>query len=122
MQQLRFHHVGIPTREKLSEDCYNKELKHHATGYFETPYGVEWMNFDDDNTLPEIIKTTPHIAFEVDDIQEALKGKEVVLEPTSPAEHVTVAFIKDGRTLVELIQFDRPESEIWPHPEKFLLK
>ncbi|MGI9282895.1 MAG: VOC family protein [Endozoicomonas sp.] len=119
MQKLRFHHVGIPTREKLPDDCYNEKLKLHATGYFETPYAVEWMNFDEDNSLPDIIKTTPHIAFEVEDLEAALKGKEVVLAPRSPAKHVTVAFIKDGRTLIELIQFDRPESELWPHPEKF---
>ena len=33
MQELKFHHVGIPTSEKLPEEDYNKKLKMHATGY-----------------------------------------------------------------------------------------
>ena len=119
MQILRFHHVGIPTDKKLPDADYNEELKLHGSGYFDNPYGIEWHNFDEDNELPEIIKTTPHVAFVVDDIEEALKGKKVVLEPSSPAEGVTVAFIQDGDALVELLEFARPEQEVWPHPGKF---
>ena len=77
------------------------------------------MHFDEDNNLPEIIKTVPHVAYVVHDLEAALKGKDIVLPPESPCEGVTVAFIMDGRNLVELMQFDRPEQEIWPHPNKF---
>lgn len=119
MQTLRFHHVGIPTARKLPNKDYNAELKIHGSGYFETPYGVEWHNFDDDNELPEIIKTMPHVAFEVEDVYEAIKGKTVILKPNSPVDDVVVAFIMDGDALVELIQFNKPENEIWPHPNKF---
>ena len=119
MQTLRFHHVGIPTEKKLPDADYNEKLKLHGSGYFDNPYGIEWHNFDEDNELPEIIKTTPHVAFVVNDLKEALKGKKVVLEPNSPTENVTVAFIMDGDALVELLEFTRPEQEIWPHPGKF---
>lgn len=119
MQKLRFHHVGIPVKRRLPDEDYNKELKLHGSGYFDTPYGIEWHNFDEDNSLPDIIKTVPHVAFVVDDVYEAIKGKNVVLQPTSPTDDVVVAFILDGDALVELIQFNRPEQEIWPHPGKF---
>lgn len=119
MQELRFHHIGIPTSEKLPKADHNKKLKLTATGYFDGPYAIEWMNFDDDNSLPEIIRTTPHIAYVVDDLAEALKGKSIVLEPENPADGVWVAFILEGRNLIELMQFDQPEQEIWPHPGKF---
>ncbi|EEA93859.1 hypothetical protein [Pseudovibrio sp. JE062] len=121
MQELRFHHVGIPTSEKLPEADHNEKLKLTATGYYDGPYAIEWMNFDDDNPLPDVIKTTPHVAYVVDDLHEALKGKDVILPPQSPTEGVWVAFIHDGRNLIELMQFDRPEQEIWPHPDKFRL-
>lgn len=116
---MRFHHVGIPTDKKLSDQDYDAGLKYHAAGYFENPYGIEWHNFDADNDLPELIRTRPHVAFVVDDLLQAIAGKTIVLEPTSPAEHVTVAFILDGDALIEFLQFDRPEQEIWPHPTKF---
>ena len=121
MQKLKFHHVGIPTDRKLPDEDYSPELKFHGSGYFDTPYGVEWHNFDADNDLPEIIKTMPHVAFEVDDVAEAVKGKEVVLAPTSLVEHVIVAFIMDSGVLVELLQFNKPEQEIWPHAGKFAI-
>jgi hypothetical protein len=120
--KLTFHHVGIPVTDKLPEDTYNQSLKMHATGYFETPYAMEWMEFDAGSTLPEIIKKQPHIAYVVDDLKRAIKGRNIVLEPTSPADGVTVAFVLEGRDLIEFLQFDKPEEEIWPHPHKFLLQ
>lgn len=119
MQTLHFHHVGIPVKEKMKGMSYNKALKLHATGYFDNPYGIEWMYFDDDNPLPDIIKTMPHVAYRVDDLDEAIKGKNIILAPENPEEGVTVAFILDDINLIELLQFDKPESQIWPHPNKF---
>lgn len=121
MQKLKFHHVGIPTDRKLPDKDYNAKLKIHGSGYFETPYGVEWHNFDKDNELPDIIKTMPHVAFEVDDVRKAIQGKNIVLEPTSPVNDVVVAFIMDRGVLVELLQFNKPEDEIWPHSNKFII-
>jgi len=119
---LTFHHVGIPANEKLPDDTYDMSLKMHATGYFDSPYAVEWMEFDDDSSLPDIIKKQPHVAYVVDDLQKAIYGRNIVLEPTSPCDGVTVAFVLEGRDLIEFLQFDKPEEEVWPHPNKFLLK
>ncbi len=52
-QEIVFHHVGIPITENLPDETYNPELKMHATGYFESPYAIEWMEFDKDSSLPE---------------------------------------------------------------------
>jgi len=121
MQRLRFHHVGIPTERALPTEARREDLKRSDAGYFDNPYGVEWHNFDEDNPLPELIRTMPHVGFVVDDLHQALQGKHIVLKPTSPADGVTVAFILDRGALVELMQFDRPEEEIWPHSTKFLI-
>lgn len=121
-QKITFHHVGIPITERLPDKTYNAGLKMHATGYFESPYAMEWMEFDKDSPLPEIIRTQPHIGFVVEDLQKAIKGRKVILEPTSPCNGVTVAFVLEGRDLVEFLQFDIPEEEVWPHPNKFLLE
>ena len=119
MPELKYHHVGIPTDKELPEEDYIPEMKLTATGYFNNPYGIEWMKFDEDCPLPELVKTVPHIAFVVNDLQEAIKGKKVIIEPTDPAEGVTVAFIDENGAPVEFLQFDKPESEIWPHNAKF---
>ena len=120
--KMTFHHLGIPVSGKLPNSVHNPGLKLHTTGYFESPYAVEWMTFDDDNDLPEIIKQQPHIAYVVNNLDAAIKGREIILEPNSPCDGVTIAFIKEGLNLVEFLQFDKPEQDVWPHPNKFLLQ
>jgi len=119
MPDLRYHHVGIPTDKPLPKEDYSNKYKMTASGYFQSPYGVEWMTFDSDCPLPELVKTVPHVAFVVDDLQAVIADKEVIIEPNSPAEGVTVAFIVDNGAPIEFLEFDRPESEIWLHQSKF---
>ena len=74
MPELRFHHLGIPTDRALPEEDYSQRYKRYASGYLESPYGVEWMKFDRECPLPELVKTVPHVAFVVDDIRAAVAG------------------------------------------------
>lgn len=53
------------------------------------------------------MKSVPHVAFEVDDLNEALKAYEVLIQPNSPSEGVLVAFIKVAGAPVELLEIDR---------------
>ena len=115
----RYHHIGIPTDKPLPEEDYDERYKLYASGYSQSPYGVEWMRFDPDCPLPELVKTVPHVAFVVEDVEAAIAGKEVLIEPNSPSEGVTVAFIVDHGAPIELLQFHRPEAETWPHASKF---
>jgi hypothetical protein len=119
MPKLKYHHIGIPTDKPLPEEDYVKKYKLYASGYLESPYGIEWMKFDPDCSLPELVKTVPHVAFVVDDIHAAIVGKNIIIEPNSPSEGVTVAFIEDNGAPIEFLQFDRPEAEIWPDDAKF---
>jgi hypothetical protein len=122
MPELKYHHIGIPTDRPLPVGDYVKEYKLYASGYLESPYGIEWLKFDDDCPLPELVKTVPHVAFVVDDIQAAIAGKKVLIKPNSPTDGVTVAFIEHNRAPIEFLQFDRREDEIWPHDAKFRIK
>ena len=119
MPGLRYHHLGIPTERALPAKDYVPDLKMHASGYMESPYGIEWLKFDPDCPLPDLVKKVPHIAFVVRDIREAVEGKEILVEPNSPGPGVTVAFIVDNGAPVEFLQFDGPEDEIWPSVAKF---
>jgi hypothetical protein len=122
MVNLRYHHVGIPTDKPLPKEDYNPEYKMTASGYYQSQYGIEWMNFDRDCPLPELVKTVPHVAFVVDNLKDAIAGKEVIIEPNSPTKGVTVAFIVDNGAPIEFLQFDGPEFEIWPHESKFRIE
>ncbi len=122
MPELRYHHVGIPTDRPLPDDDYVPAFKIYASGYLRSPYGIEWMKFDPDCPLPELVKTVPHVAFVVDDLQAAIAGKDVLIAPNSPSAGVTVAFIVANGAPIEFLQFDRPEDEVWPPGAKFRME
>ena len=65
------------------------------------------MRFEDNCSPPDIVKSIPHVAFEVDDLREALRGRKVIIEPNSPSDGIEVAFIEDNGAPVELMQFKR---------------
>jgi hypothetical protein len=44
------------------------------------------------------------VAFEVDNLIEAIRGKKVIIEPNSPSEGVLVAFIEENGAPIEFIQ------------------
>ena len=79
---------------------------------FETsPYGIEWIRFEKECQVPDVVRNVPHIAFEVDDLDEALKGKEILLKPGVPSGGVRAAMILHNGAPVELIEFrNNPEE------------
>ena len=119
MQRLSYHHFGVPTNVSRPEDRYLPKAKAYASGYLENPYGVEWMRFEPSSPLRGLIKTVPHVAFVVDDLEEAIAGKEALGDPSSPSGGVTVTMIVDNGAPIELLQFDGPEFEVWPRSAKF---
>jgi len=44
------------------------------------------MRFEPDGPIHTLIKSVPHIAFEVDGLEAEVEGKEVLTEPNSPSE------------------------------------
>jgi len=60
-----------------------------------------------DCPLPEIVKTVPHVAFEVEDLEQALVGHEILIDPNSPSEGVLVAFVLCNGAPVEFLEFEK---------------
>jgi hypothetical protein len=107
INDLKYHHLGIPTKEKRDGETYLREFKVYVSGYDTSPFKIEWMRYENDSLTPELVKTVPHIAFEVDNLNEALEGKEILIEPNSPSPGVIVAFIVENGAPVEFLQIDR---------------
>ncbi|MDD3032638.1 MAG: hypothetical protein PHF88_01580 [Candidatus Pacebacteria bacterium] len=105
--KYRYHHIGIPTKNPINGEKYLPEYKIYHYGYEDSEFGIEWMRYEDGCDMPEIVKTLPHIAFEVDDLYEAIKGKKVIIEPNSPSEGNLVAFIEEDGAPIELIQIKK---------------
>ena len=105
--KLKYHHLGIPTKKPIKGEVYLKDYKIYHYGYDKSEFGIEWMRYEKDCQLPEIVKTMPHIAFEVDDIYKAIKGKKIIIKPNSPSEGIIVAFIEENGAPIEFIQIKK---------------
>ena len=104
--RYRYHHLGIPTTRPVAGEVYMEEYRIWHAGYEESEFGIEWMRYGEGCDLPELVKTVPHVAFEVDDIHEAIRGRKVIIPPNSPSEGVIVAFIEENGAPVEFLQVE----------------
>ena len=103
----RYHHMGIPTIKAMPGEQYLTHLKLYVCGFDQSPFGIEWMRFDSDCKVHELIRRVPHIAFEVDDIDLELSRHDfhVLSPPGSPGKGVRAAMIEHNGAPVELIEF-----------------
>lgn len=103
----RYHHIGIPTHEHRPGERLISGFATFVSGYETSAYGIEWMRFEPEAPVPDLVRTVPHVAFEVDDLRAEIAGKEIIIAPNSPSPGVTVAFIVENGAPIEFLQFDK---------------
>ena len=102
---MKFNHLGIPTSERFEGEIDLTHLKMTVSNHESNPYGIQWMRFWEGAPYPDLVKTVPHVAFEVENLTKELEGKKVIIEPNTPSEGLTVAFIEVNGTPVELMEY-----------------
>ncbi len=107
MDKRRYHHIGIPTDVPREGEAYLPGYKIYHSGYETSAFGIEWMRYEPGCPLPELVQKVPHIAFEVDDLEAEIAGKEILIAPNSPSPGVRVAFIVENGAPVEFLQIDK---------------
>ena len=103
----KYHHLGIPTVEIMPGEKYLPQFKLFVSGFSESPFGIEWMRFEENSPIDRLIQTVPHLALEVADMDYELSvhSLKVITEPNSPSDGVRVAMIEHNGAPVELIEF-----------------
>ncbi len=109
----RFHHIGIPTTVRREGERYSSTFKMYTSGGEESPYRIQYHRFEEDCPLHPLIKTKMHVAFQVDDLQAAIEGQEIILGPYEPFSGFKVVMIIDSDAPIELIETTLSEEEIW---------
>lgn len=115
----RYHHYGVPIKQPMDGEVYHEAISLHVVGFWKSPYSIEYFRFDPSykenprvKHHPDVISEIPHIAFIVDNLEQEMKGKEIVYGPNTPLENWTVCFIKENGILVELIETTLTDDEI----------
>ena len=110
----KYHHLGIPTKEKMPDETYLPRFKLYVSGFPTSPFGVEWMRFEADSPLHPLVQTIPHLAFEVNDLDFELNNRKfnVITEPNPPSDGVRVAMIEHNGAPIELISIEQPADTL----------
>jgi len=103
---MKFQHIGIPTNDRFDGEIPLPHLGVTVSDHQNNPFGIQWQRFSDDARVPELVRRVAHVVSEVDDLEAAIRGYKVIIEPNSPSEGVVVAFIEVNGAPVELLQID----------------
>ena len=103
----KYHHLGIPTDQVMPGETYLPQFGLYVSGFSASPFGIEWMRFEKESPISSLIRSVPHLAFEVDDLDAELAKRDlnVITVPNSPSDGIRVAMIEHNGAPIELIEF-----------------
>ncbi|MFB0713276.1 VOC family protein [Buttiauxella noackiae] len=110
--KYEFHHFGIPLQDGKEEGVFSEKAGMYTV---DNPgkFRVQWHRFTDNSPLHPLLKTVPHVAFKVDNLEDAIRGEEIILGPYEPIDDYFVAVINDCGVPIELIQTTLSDDELW---------
>jgi hypothetical protein len=77
---MKCNHVGIPTATRFEGEIDLPHLKVTVSDHQSNPFGIQWQRYWDDAPYPDLVKTVAHVAFEVDDLKNALRRSDAIFE------------------------------------------
>ena len=108
----KYHHIGIPSTLPREDEKYSSTFKMYTTDG-NNEFRIQWHRYEAGCPLHPLIQTVPHVAFKVESIDEAIKGKKVILEPYFPFDGFRVAMVEIDGAPIEFIETNLSEEEIW---------
>lgn len=62
---MKFNHVGYPVTVSFESEIDLPHLRMTVSDHKSNPFGIQLQRYHDGAPYPEIVKTVPHVAFEV---------------------------------------------------------
>jgi hypothetical protein len=110
----RFDHIGVVTDDKQRRESFVESTRCWVTSPRDHPYNVEFLRYEPDSPVAGPLRTEPHVAYRVDDVDRAVEGHEALLEPFDVGNgFVRVAFVLIDGVIVEFMQYANPDEEGW---------
>ncbi len=103
---MKFEHIGLITDRKQAGEDFVESTRVWVTNPKEHPFHVEWLRYEPDSPVTGPVREQAHVAYSVENLQEASKGLRVLLEPFEVGGFVRVGFYEyqDG-AVVELMEY-----------------
>ncbi len=100
---MEFDHVGIPTAEKRDGMRFLESRGVWLTSPADHPFRVEWLYYEPGSPEVELIRRLPHVAYRVENLEEAMEGHRVIAEPFDVFGEVRVSFVEVDGAPVEFV-------------------
>jgi hypothetical protein len=114
IDRATFDHIGVITEERHDGEAWVEATRVWVTNPRLSSHNVEWLRFEPDTPVTGPLRTDPHVAYRVDDVEAAIVGHEVLAEPFDVGDgFVRVAFVLVDGAVVEFMQYANPDEEGW---------
>ncbi len=101
--EAKYLHIGIPIKEKRGEMIHLEHLNVWASNVDDYDFKIEYLVFEEGNPFPELIQTTPHVAYAVADMQPYFaQAEKVLFGPRDLAPGLEFAYILMDNAIIEL--------------------
>lgn len=101
----QFHHIGLVTQEEKPGEMYFDSLKVWGTDPAADPNKVEWVRFSPDSPLADTpVAKRPHVSWQVDDLDAAIEGKDLVVGPLAVGDSIRIAYFEMDGALIEYLE------------------
>lgn len=110
-----FDHIGVVTTTQQPQESWVEATRVWVTNPREHPFNIEFLRFEPDSPVTGPLRTEPHVAYRVPDLEAAMEGHKIILGPfdASGTGFVRVAFADVGGALVEFMQYANPDETGW---------
>lgn len=114
---MKFEHIGLITSQKKAGEDFVEATRVWVTNPKQHPFQVEWLRYEPDSPVKGPVREKDHVAYSVENLQEAAKGLKVLMEPFEVGGFVRVGFYEytDG-SVVELMQYLGGENRWFDKP------
>lgn len=100
---MKYLHTGMIVGEKMPDMVFVEPLKVWITDASKDKYAIEFLYFEVDSPMAAAIQEQPHVAYEVENIDDALVGKSILWQKMDIG-NAFIAFVYDNDTVVEFYQ------------------
>lgn len=102
---LVFDHVGVTTTVRQPNENWVEQSRVWVTNPHDHPDRVEFLRYEPDSTVPDIIKQNPHVAFKVEALEPYLEGVEIVIPPFTVGDFLEVVFVRKHGLIFEYMHY-----------------
>ena len=104
-----YDHTGMPSSEIKDGAQFIEPTRTWVTSPDAHPLKVQWLYFEPESPITGRIREEAHVAYRVDNLEEAIEGRELVGGPWEAEEQgrgfVRVAFVDVDGALVEYLHY-----------------